>query len=485
MRNRLVRAWSPRRALLCAALVACGGDTTEPEPPTTGTIRVTVSTTGVDVPATHSVFVSGRAPITVGTAGASAVFAGLPPGAHSVRLDVAGTCQVAGDNPRPTPVGIGDTSFVAFSVTCTAAFGSVRVTTTTAGIDVDPNGYVVRLHGLTIEGRPYTADAPAASTGELTVARVPTGARVVTLSGLAFNCNLVGTNRRTIPVAPAETTAVAFEVACGATPQVAYVRGAGTTEDIHVSNADGSGDRAVAAHPLRDADPAWSPDGARLAFTTDRDGNSEIYVVDADRTGAVRLTNDPAADFHPAWSPDGTRIAFASSRFGAAEILAMNADGSSVARLTSHPASDDEPAWSPDGQRIAFTSDRDGHDEVYAMDATGAALARVTQGGGRQPAWSPDGSRLAYVAPVCAGFYSCVPSIFVAVGTQDATRLVVGGERPAWSPDGRRIAVDLLRCDFYGYKCDPDGTHILTVDGVDVIRALSGRSAVWRPRGRP
>ena len=488
MRNRSVHPRSPRPVLLCAALLACGGDTTEPRPPTTGAILVTAATTGVDVPATYRVLVSGRAPLVVGSTGGSAVFGGLPPGAHNVRLDVARSCQAAGDNPRATPVAPGDTTLVAFSVTCTAAFGSLRVTTTTTGIDVDPNGYVVQVHGPAIDGRPYSANAAAASTGELTVARVAIGDWIVTLSGLAFNCNLVGANRRTIPVAPAETTAVAFDVACGATPQLAYVAGADATADIHVSNADGSGDRAVAAHPSRDADPAWSPDGARLAFTTERDGNSEIYVVDADGTRAVRLTNDAAADFHPAWSPDGARIAFASTRFGAAEILVMNADGSSVVRLTSHDAPDDEPAWSPDGQRIAFTSGRDGREDVYTMDAAGAAVARVTNGGGRQPAWSPDGSRLAYVAADCSGYYTCLPSIFVvgtAVGTQAAARLVVGGERPAWSPDGRRIAAEGWRCDFYGYECDPDGIYILTVDGADVIRARSGRSAVWRPRGRP
>ena len=485
MRDRPVQPWRLRRVLLCTALLACGGDPTEPEPPTTGAIQVTVSTTGVDAPATYQVVVGGQAAIAVGTTGGRALFASVPPGAHSVRLNVAPTCQVAGENPRLAPVTAGDTAFVAFSVTCTATSGSLRVTTTTTGIDVDPNGYVVRLQGRTIEGRPYSADAPAPSTGALTVAHVPIGERVVTLSDLAFNCNVVGTNRRTLTVTPAETAAVAFDVTCGATPQIAYVAGAGTTEDIHVSNADGSDDRAVTADAFRDADPAWSPDGARLAFTTERDGNSEIYVVDADGTGAVRLTNHPAADFHPAWSPDGTRIAFASMRYGAAEVLVMNADGSGVVRLTSHDASDDEPAWSPDAQRIAFTSDRDGRDEVYTMDTTGAAVVRVTHGGGRQPAWSPDGGRLAYVAPSCAGFYSCVPSIFVTVGTEDATRLVVGGERPAWSPDGRRIAADLLRCDYYGVRCDPDGIHVLTLDGVDVIRALAGRSAVWRPRGGP
>jgi TolB protein len=431
------------------------------------------------------VFVSGYAVTPIGATAGQAVLAGISPGTHGVRLDVIRTCQVAGDNPRTASVTVGHTTVVAFSVTCTAAFGSVRVTTTTTGLDVDPNGYVVRLQGRTVEGAPYSADASATSTGELTVARVPIGDQVATLTGLALNCHVVGANHRSIAVPPAETTAVAFDVACGATPQVAYVTGAGPTEDIHVSNVDGSGHRVVAAHPSRDADPAWSPDGRRLAFATERDGNGEIYVVDADGSGAVRLTDDPSADSHPTWSPDGTRIAFASRRFGSAEILVMNADGSNVVRLTSHVASDDEPAWSPDGQRIAFTSDRDGREEVYTMDVAGAAVTRITHGGGRQPAWSPDGGRLAYVASDCAGSYSCLPSIFVTVGAHAAARLLIGGERPAWSPDGRRIAADRMRCDFYGVRCDPDGIHVVTLDGADAIRALSGRSAAWRPRGPP
>ena len=59
-------------------------------------------------------------------------------------------------------------------------------------------------------------------------------------------------------------------------------------------------------------DPAWSPDGTKIAFTTDRDGNFEIYVMNADGTGQTRLTNNAAADDEPAWSPDGSKIAFTS-----------------------------------------------------------------------------------------------------------------------------------------------------------------------------
>ena len=82
--------------------------------------------------------------------------------------------------------------------------------------------------------------------------------------------------------------------------------------------------------------------------------------MNADGSGPTRLTNNAAADVEPAWSPDGSRIAFASTRDGNFEIYVMNADGSNQTRLTNNAAADDQPAWSPDGTRIAFKSNRDG-----------------------------------------------------------------------------------------------------------------------------
>jgi Tol biopolymer transport system component len=91
--------------------------------------------------------------------------------------------------------------------------------------------------------------------------------------------------------------------------------------------------------------PAWSPDGTRIAFHSDRDGDLDIYVVSADRSEIVQLTGNEATDVYPTWSPDGTRIAFASDRDGNLEIYTMNADGTEQTRMTDNSASDYIPSW--------------------------------------------------------------------------------------------------------------------------------------------
>ena len=139
--------------------------------------------------------------------------------------------------------------------------------------------------------------------------------------------------------------------------------------------------------------PAWSPDGTKIAFTTNRfaGGAFEIMVMNADGSGTPRrLTNNPATDYSPSWSPDGTKIAFTSNRFGNFEIFVINADGSGVpARLTTNAAADLEPVWGADG-RILFTSNRTfGNYYPHVMEAgVGAAATPVTTSrSGMQPHW--------------------------------------------------------------------------------------------------
>ena len=238
----------------------------------------------------------------------------------------------------------------------------------------------------------------------------------------------------------------------------------------------------LTVHDAFDASPDWSPDGRRIAFDSDRDGNWEVYVMNADGSGVTRLTDNGAADEFPAWSPDGRRIAFESNRDGNWEIYVMNADGSGVTRLTYNDAFDSGPDWSPDGRRIAFDSNRDGNWEIYVMNADGSGVTRLTDNGAADgfPAWSPDGRRIAFESN-----HDGNPEIYVMnADGSGATRLTyndAGDSFPAWSPDGRRIAFHSHRdgsFDIYVMNADGSGATRLTYNG-----AADGFPA-WSPDGR-
>jgi uncharacterized protein YjdB len=153
------------------------------------------------------------------------------------------------------------------------------------------------------------------------------------------------------------------------------------------------------------SDPSPSPDGSRIAFVTDRDGNAEIYVMNADGSSPQRLTDTPATEGSPSWTPDGSRIVYASNAAatgtGTFHIWVMNADGTSPHQLTQGATSDFQPAVSPDGKTIAFTSDRDGGSNynIYLTNADGSNQRQFTKAlfPETNPVWLADG-QLAYLS---------------------------------------------------------------------------------------
>jgi Tol biopolymer transport system component len=153
----------------------------------------------------------------------------------------------------------------------------------------------------------------------------------------------------------------------------------GLTPQIWIIPSDGSQPpEMLTDEPGGALDPAWSPDGSRIAYRTLGDGR--IMSMAADGSDATPLTDGPD-DAEPAWSPDGSRIVFSSERDGDREIYVMAADGSDVMRLTESPDFDGQPTWSPDGTMIAFVTDRGASRDVYLMDADGSGQVAVSGNG--------------------------------------------------------------------------------------------------------
>lgn len=242
----------------------------------------------------------------------------------------------------------------------------------------------------------------------------------------------------------------------------------------------------------------WSPDGARLAFVSDRDGNEEVYVLElADRSvrqltrTATTRAGTPVSNRAPAWSPDGTMLAFTSSRDGGeAEVYLMAADGSGPRRLTRTEAYvvDHEPDWSPDGRYVVFSSNRYGDDntEILRVRADGSGLVRLTETADgvsdNAPQYSPDGTRILFSS--------------TAKGQHDLVTMAADGSDvrplhgdpglddvfPRWSSDGRSVVFQT-----FGRPGVPNGEDVWVVgaDGTGLRRLLSTPASESMPDPRP
>ena len=245
------------------------------------------------------------------------------------------------------------------------------------------------------------------------------------------------------------------------TRHIAYVTALPDDPAVFVVDADGSDEQRLTDHEEMTGDPAWSPDGTRIVFTSQSEQG--IFVMELKGGAPRRLTRFGGSD--PAWSPDGERILFTRHFESSHQIFTIGADGVDQRQLTYDGGAD--PVWSPDGDHIAFTL----HGDLYVMNADGSDQARLTSEGGDDPAWSPDGARIAFTR-YTGGSHQAFTVGVDGTGERQLTR--TGGSDPAWSPDGSVIA---YTAGGNIYVSNPDGT------GGRQLTGRGGREPRWSPDG--
>jgi Tol biopolymer transport system component len=174
--------------------------------------------------------------------------------------------------------------------------------------------------------------------------------------------------------------------------------------DVFEARLDGTILRRVTDAPGYDAECSYDAAGARILFTSQRDGDLELYVMNADGSAPRRLTHAPGYDGGPFFSPDGTQICWRGDRRGddKLQLFVADADGGNVRQLTDDDAVNWGPFWHPDGRRLIYATSRHGHRnyELYLVDVATRREERITftEGFDGLPAFSPDGRRLLWTS---------------------------------------------------------------------------------------
>jgi Tol biopolymer transport system component len=338
----------------------------------------------------------------------------------------------------------------------------------TTGVDIDSDGYL-----LDVDGQSRTVPA----NGTVGIETSP-GSHSLVINGLAFNCDV------TVPasanVTLATTTRVDVQGIC--TP---YLRNAIVYVSAEFGNAvmamrpDGSRRVRLTADGFY-AGPVVSPDGQAIAVAWGGPWDA-IYVFDRFGKTRTKLVGQGNFDGEPAWSPDGTKLAFRSQIHGpygdVGRIFIANRDGTGLRQLTPDASPghanpyDATPSWSPDGTRILFS--RSGDLSLINADGTSLVSTGVI---GDSPSWSPDGTHITYQS--INGGNDGIFTMDMTFVPHQLTTPAQADQMPRWSPDGTQLVFSRVESSVsHLYKIRADGTGLVNLSA----STLSETWASWSP----
>jgi TolB protein len=242
---------------------------------------------------------------------------------------------------------------------------------------------------------------------------------------------------------------------------------------------DGSNQKRLTFFNSISINPAISPDGTKLAFTSYYRGNPAIFILSTETGRRLPFYNQVASmNATPDFTPDGKQILYSSTASGWAQIYVANVDGSNLRRISSSRAVEVEPKVNPKtGVEIVFVSGRSGPQQIFRMNLDGADVQRLTNGEGEasNPSWNPNGQTIAFAWT--RGFATGNFNIFLMdVASRQYVQLTQGAgrnENPSWAPDGAHLAFMSTRSG---------GPQIWTTlaDGTKVQR-LTTQGHNWSP----
>lgn len=323
------------------------------------------------------------------------------------------------------------------------------------------------------------------------------GIAVVLVAPLLAGCTAGGgqgqaSEKKAEECAKTETKAAKAELSKPG--KIAFSKGG----DIYTMNPDGSDETDLTAKSFGDAfyevDPDWSPDGKKIAFSSDRgdDYDFNIYVMNSDGTDVTQVTDAPGDEAETKWSPDGKKIGFTTEANEKFTLSVMNSDGTEFTTIRKGPSpgyigmSD----WSPDGSRIVFVVDKSytgGQIDTFVMNEDDTCVKQLTDVSGDDATarWSPDGKKILFGSNrKGSGRYLMNPD-----GT-DVERIlqeppsVAGADalRPAWSPNGKKITWTAKYEGDIGskiYVMNADGSGLTAIHG----ELETATSLDWQPVG--